>query len=74
MVQCSYSGCSWRAIAPSEEAAWEQYAEHIVDEHARTVEAEIPEGKVQIKLESEGEWITTTMEEARKLHEAVHGD
>lgn len=74
MVECSYAGCSWQSIAPSAAAAREQYAEHIVDEHARTVDAEIPEGMVQVKLESEGEWITTTIEEARKLHDAVHGD
>jgi predicted small metal-binding protein len=74
MVQCSYSDCSWQAIAPSEEAAWKQYAEHIVDDHARTVDAEIPDGMVQIKLERGGEWITTTTEDARQLHDAVHGD
>lgn len=74
MVRCSYSDCSWQAIAPSDAAAWEQYAEHIVDEHARTVDADIPEGMVQVKLEQGGEWITTTPDEARKLHDAIHDD
>jgi predicted small metal-binding protein len=74
MVRCSHDGCSWQAIAPSEAAAVEQYAEHMVDEHAREVEAEIPEGMVQVKLERGGEWITTTPEDARKLHDVVHDD
>jgi len=74
MKQCSYPDCSWRAIAPSEEAAWMQYAKHIVDEHATEVEADIPDGMVQVQLKQDGEWITTTIEEARELHERVHDD
>lgn len=74
MVECSYSGCSWRSIAPSESAAWRQYAEHIVGEHGRTVSEEIPDGMVQVKLERDGDWITTTVQEARRLHDAMHED
>jgi hypothetical protein len=74
MVQCSHAGCSWQSIAPSEDVAWEQYASHVVAEHARTVEADVPEGKVQIKLREDDEWITATAEEAWKLHQAVHDE
>jgi hypothetical protein len=31
MIECSRDGCSWQAIAPSEEAAWSQYAAHLVE-------------------------------------------
>lgn len=72
MVRCSHPGCSWQAIAPSESAAWSQYAEHLVAEHARTVDADVPEGMVQVKLREGDEWITATVEEARELHDAVH--
>lgn len=72
MIRCSHPGCPWQAIAPSEAAAWRQYAEHLVDEHAQDVSVDIPDGMVQVKLEADGEWITTTMEEARELHDAVH--
>jgi hypothetical protein len=74
MKRCSHPGCSWQAIAPSTDAAFEQYAEHLVDAHSRTVDVDIPDGMVQIKLREEGEWITTTFEEARKLHDTVHDD
>lgn len=74
MVQCSYDDCSWRAIAPSEDAGMLQYAEHIINEHGRTVDEEIPDGMVQVKLEREGDWITTTVEEAHELHDAIHDD
>lgn len=74
MVRCSYNECSWQSIAPSSDAAWRQYAEHIVAEHGRTVDAEIPDGMVQVKLERDGEWITTTIQEAKKLHDAVHDE
>ncbi|MFB6107500.1 MAG: hypothetical protein ABEJ82_01505 [Haloplanus sp.] len=71
-MRCSHPDCSWRAIAPSDRAAWTQYAEHLVTEHARTVDADIPEGMVQIKLDGADEWVTATVEEARELHDAVH--
>jgi predicted small metal-binding protein len=74
MVHCSHPGCSWQAIAPSENAAWTQYAEHLVEEHAETVDVDVPDGMVQVKLRADGEWITATPEEARELHDAVHGD
>lgn len=74
MIRCSHPGCPWQAIAPSEAAAWTQYAEHLVETHSTAVDVEIPDGMVQIKLESGGEWITTTVEEARQLHESVHDE
>lgn len=74
MLRCSHPGCAWQAIAPSAEAASEQYAEHLVTEHAKTVDVDIPDGMVQVKLEADGEWITTTPEEARELHDAAHHD
>ncbi|UVE49623.1 DUF1059 domain-containing protein [Haloferax larsenii] len=72
MKRCSHPGCSWQAIAPSADAAMAQYAEHLVEAHAKTVEADIPDGMVQIKLQEDGEWITTTFEEARELHDSFH--
>lgn len=74
MVRCSHPGCSWRSIAPSEDAAWTQYAEHLVEEHARAVDAEVPDGMVQIKRDDESEWMTVTFDEARNIHDALHDD
>lgn len=51
---------------------WEQYAEHVVEEHARSVDAPVPDGKVQVKLREDGMWVTATPEEARELHEVLH--
>ena len=72
MVRCSHDDCHWRSIAPSATAAWGRYAEHLVEEHATAVDVDIPEGMVQVKLEGDGEWITTTPEHAHALHELVH--
>jgi predicted small metal-binding protein len=74
MIRCSQPGCAWQAIAPSEDAAWTQYAEHLVDEHAQSVDVDIPEGMVQVRFGEDDEWVTVTAEEARELHDAVHGD
>lgn len=74
MKRCSHPTCSWQSIAPSEDAALAQYAEHLVAAHARDVDADVPDGMVQVKLREEGEWITATFEEARELHDAVHDD
>lgn len=71
MVRCSHHDCSWHAIAPSEDAAWGQYAEHLVAEHAKTVDVDIPEGMVQVRFRDD-EWITTTLDEARRLHETAY--
>lgn len=73
-MQCSFTGCSWQPIAPSSDAAWRQHAEHFVEAHAEEVDAEIPDGMVQVQLEEDGEWITTTIEGARELHDAMHDD
>jgi predicted small metal-binding protein len=74
MIRCSHPGCSWQAIAPSENAAWNQYAEHLVDEHAQSVDVDIPEGMVQVRFGEDDEWVTVSAEEARELHDAVHDD
>lgn len=68
MVRCHYPGCAWQAIAPSTAAAREQYLQHVVDEHAREVDVDIPEGMVQVKV-GDDEWRTVTPEEARRLHD-----
>jgi predicted small metal-binding protein len=73
MVRCSHPGCGWQALAPSEAVAWERYAEHLVAEHASTVDVDIPEGMVQIRFGDGDEWVTTTVEEAGRLHDATHG-
>ena len=74
MRRCSHPGCSWQSIAPSPDAAVEQYAEHLVAAHSRSVDADVPDGMVQVRFRPEGEWVTTTFEEAQELHDAVHDD
>jgi hypothetical protein len=74
MDGCSYPDCSWRPIAPSEDAAWRQYAAHVVDAHTETVDVDIPEGMIQVKLHDDGEWVTTTPEDAWRLHRTVHDE
>lgn len=71
-MRCHRPGCSWEAIAPSRAAAREQYAEHLVEAHATTVEADVPEGMVQVKSGDADEWTTVTVEEARRLHGEHH--
>jgi|GEM_PF-4686330 len=74
MYRCTRPGCRWQAIAPTEQAAREQYVDHLLDEHVTEVEADIPEGMVQIKLGADEEWRTVTPEEAHQLHQDHHGD
>ncbi|WP_411963353.1 hypothetical protein [Haloferax sp. YSMS24] len=74
MKRCSHPGCAWQSIAPSADAALEQYAEHLVNAHSKTVDADVPDGMVQIRFSEEDEWVTTTFEEARELHDEVHDD
>lgn len=50
------------------------FDEYFVEAHAEEVEAETPDGMVQVQLEQDGEWITTTIEGARELHESMHED
>ena len=50
MIECSHHGCSWRAIAPATEAAWGQYADHLLADHSKTVEADIPENPLTVNL------------------------
>lgn len=73
MMRCHHPGCRWQAIAPSAALAREQYLQHLVDAHAEQVEADIPEGMVQVKVGDDDEWRTVTPEEARRLHDD-HGD
>lgn len=73
MTRCSRPGCGWRAIAPSREAAAEQYAKHLVEEHTAEEEADIPDGMVQIRFGDGEEWRTVTLEEAKRLHALHHG-
>lgn len=69
-LRCYHPGCRWQSIAPSLPAAREQYVEHLVDEHVREVDAEVPEGMVQVRFGEDDEWRTVTREEARRLHRA----
>jgi predicted small metal-binding protein len=72
MYRCPRPECGWQAIAPSDAAAKEQYMEHLVDEHTKEVDADIPDGMVQVKLGAQGEWVNVTLEEAKRLHEQYH--
>lgn len=66
MQRCSYPDCSWQAVAPSADAAWSQYAEHIVAEHSRSVDADVPAGMVQFRFDAAEEWITVPVEDAKQ--------
>lgn len=62
MIRCDL--CEWFTVAsglPGEH----QYREHIKEEHIEEVDADIPEGMVQVKIR--GEWVTLTPEEAREV-------
>ncbi|MDG5775310.1 hypothetical protein VB773_10515 [Haloarculaceae archaeon H-GB2-1] len=72
MYHCRQPGCGWQAIAPSESAAREQYLAHLLDEHTTDVDADVPEGMVQVKLDAEADWVTVTVAEAKRLHERNH--
>ncbi|KZN26361.1 hypothetical protein A4G99_21400 [Haladaptatus sp. R4] len=68
MIRCSQADCGWVAIAPSERAALNQYEAHLLETHVETVEAEIPDGYVQVRTE-DGEWKTMRAEDAREFHD-----
>jgi predicted small metal-binding protein len=72
MVRCTHADCGWQSIAPSEAAAQRQYADHLVDVHAETVDREIPDGLVEVRLGEDDEWRTMTFEQAQAFHDAVH--
>ena len=72
MIRCDRDGCGWRAIAPTESAAREQFATHLVSEHASTVDADIPDGMVQVRIGEDDEWQTVTPAEAKLLHDRSH--
>jgi hypothetical protein len=54
-------------------AAEEALAEHVVREHATEVDADVPEGMVQVRV-GDGEWRTMTPAAARAYHESLHAD
>lgn len=72
MVRCTHPGCGWQSIAPSEAIAREQFADHLVEAHAREVDADVPDGKVQVRIDEDDEWRTMTFEQAKAFHEAVN--
>lgn len=74
MRRCQRDGCGWTAIAASATAAREQYAAHLVAEHADRVEADLPDGRVAVRLGPDDEWRTVTLEEAKRLHARRHDD
>lgn len=76
MVRCTHPTCGWQSIAASAAGGREQLAEHLVAAHAREVDAEadIPEGMVQVRVDGDDEWRTLSVEQARALQRAVHGD
>lgn len=72
MRQCPLPHCGWQAIAPSEEAASRQLEEHFLEVHTEEVDADIPEGMVQVRCGPDDEWRTMTPEEARAFHQALY--
>lgn len=72
MLRCHYVGCGWHALAPSERAAREQLDAHIAAAHVSEVDAEVPDGMVQVKTGDDDEWRTVPPEEAARLHEREH--
>lgn len=73
-MRCHAPGCRWQAVAPSPAAAREQYLRHLADEHVREVDAELPDGMVQVRFDADDEWLTVPPEAARRLHDARYGD
>lgn len=61
MRSCPHPDCAWIPIAPSREAAREQYAAHIVSAHAREVDVDLPPGTVQV-TDDDGEWTTVDVD------------
>lgn len=74
MVRCAYDDCGWQSIAPSEAAAEEQYAEHIVTAHTTSVDADVPDGMVEVRNGEDTEWRTMTLEQALAFHETIHDE
>lgn len=72
MRTCDHDGCTWRAVAPSAEAAREQYARHLVDAHGTTAESTIPQGYVEVRCRGADDWQTVTLEEAKRMHSRHH--
>lgn len=72
MIRCSYPDCAWQSIAPSDAGARRQYAEHVVDAHTEEVEADVPEGSVQVRIDADDDWRTMTATQASAFHRAVH--
>lgn len=62
MLACPDEDCGWQAVAPSRRAGLAQLAEHLVAEHGTVVDADVPEGTVQMRRD--GEWTTVPIEEA----------
>lgn len=56
MITCPHRECGWQAIAPSERAARRKYASHVVEAHGKSVDAEIPEGTIEVKHDGDDEW------------------
>lgn len=71
-MRCPETNCGWQAIAASESAAQAQLSEHLVDEHTESVDADIPDGKVQVRSGDDDEWLTMTVEQAAAYHDQVH--
>ncbi|MFB6188770.1 MAG: hypothetical protein ABEI57_02700 [Halapricum sp.] len=72
MIRCPHPGCVWQSIAASQAGARQQYADHLVEAHADRVEADIPDGMVQVRVDEEDDWRTMTPEQARAFHRGVH--
>jgi predicted small metal-binding protein len=71
-MRCSHDGCGWQTIAASAAGARRQYAKHLVEAHTEQVDAEVPEGKVQVRVGDE--WETMTVEQARSYHDRIGTD
>jgi predicted small metal-binding protein len=56
MITCPHPDCGWQSLAPSEGAAYEQYASHVVEVHGEWVETEVPEGTIEVRHETDGDW------------------
>jgi hypothetical protein len=67
MKQCSRPNCGWQTFAPSPQVAREQYLTHLVEAHTQDVDADVPEGMVQVHV-GDDEWVTVSPDEATELH------
>jgi len=55
MSVCPHPDCDWRPIAPSSSGRLEKVVTHLVEEHAREVDGDVPDGGFEVRRDG-GDW------------------